>query len=173
MGGKLRYSRPCPGFWTVAIALFRLRKLGVWVAREQPFDRHEMKWNISIHISIFQLSPTTLALPVATAKCRRRTKLQHVHLGHPEDHLRLTEVACVHAANLTTSTRTNLISSICKCHQLSNCQPTNFGFQHEFPTQHMTSSNNHFNFNDVVSFRSRLSTSNSQLSVSPIWPCRR
>ena len=72
-------------------------------------------WNeyISIHIFIFQLSrQLALRLPVATAKCRRRTKLQHVHLGHPEDHLRLKEVVCVHAANLTTSTHTNLISIV-------------------------------------------------------------
>lgn len=74
-----------------------------------------MKWNeISVYtyLSSNYHGQLALRLPVDTAKCRRRTKLQHVHLGHPEDHLRLKEVACVHAANLTTSTHTNLISIV-------------------------------------------------------------
>lgn len=163
----------CPGFCTVA--LFPLSKLGVWAAREQPLPA--MKW-------IYQY--THIYLPIVTGNLHCVSQLPSPSVEEEPSFntsiLAILRITCGSkkwlVCMLQTSQQVHILtwyqlSSICKCHQLSNCQPTNFEFQHDFPTQHMTSSNNHFNFNEVVSFRSRLSTSNLRLSVSPIWPCRR
>ncbi len=77
---------------------------------------------------------------------------------------------CASCKTHNKHTYTHLISIVINMQMSSIVNSSRFfEFQDEFPTQHMTSRNNHFN--DVVLFRS-LSSSNSSLSVSPIWPCR-
>ena len=128
-GGKLYYStRPCPGFCTVV--LFPLSKLGPWAAREQPLTA--MKW-------IYQY--THIYLPIITGNLHCVSQLPPPSVEEEPSFntsiLAILRITCGSKKwlvwMLQTSQQVRIVtwyqlSSICKCHQLSNCQPTNFEF---------------------------------------------